>query len=125
MMTTGPDHSSIKAAETITLLQHFMKDAPREFGLNWSAFVVLATLASADVAYLSSAELIERTGMNRGWAYRNIRLLLHKGLITSVKQRGTRNQVRALYSVNGRALFWLQQSFKPNGIALIKAFERT
>lgn len=123
-MSMDADHSSAKAADTITSLQHFLKNAPRELGMDRAAFVVLATLASADVAYLSAAELIERTGMNRGWVYRHIRILMQKGLIDSVEQRGSRNQVRALYTVNGKGSFYLGQALKSNGIMVIKAFER-
>lgn len=122
-MNIEADHSSAKAGETIITLQYFMKNAPRELGLGWSALVILATLASDDTGYLSAAEIIKRTAMNRGWAYGNIRLLLHKGLIDSVKQPGPRNRAMALYSINGKGTFYLTQALRPNGVALIKAFE--
>lgn len=112
-----------KAAEIISHFQLFMRQAPGELGMNWSAFVVLATLASADAGYLSAAEIIERTGMNRGWAYRSIRVLSLKGLVDSVEQRGPRNQVRVLYTVNGKGSFYLTNALSPNGISMIKAFE--
>lgn len=112
-----------KAFEMISHFMLFMRDAPGEIGMNWSAFVVLATLASADAGYLSAAEIIERTGMNRGWAYRSIRLVSRKGLVDSVEQRGPRNQVRALYTVNGKGSFYLKQALMPNGIRTVRAFE--
>lgn len=122
-MSVQPDHSSTKAAETVINLQRFMKDSSREFGLNWAAFVILATLASPDVPYLSSSELIQRTGLNRCWGYKTIRMLLQKGLIAFVEQRGHGNRVRKLYAGTGKGKFFLAQTLKPNGIRLVKAFE--
>jgi hypothetical protein len=126
LMSTGRDYSSAKAAETVTNLQRFMKEAPQEIGINWAAFVILAALASPDVLYLTSTEIIQKTGLNRGWAYRNIRILVLKGLIDSVKQIGSSgNQARALYSINGKGNFYLTQAVSPNGIGIIKALERS
>jgi DNA-binding PadR family transcriptional regulator len=119
-MRKEPDHSCVKAAETITLLQRFMKDAPRELGLSWAAFVILGALASPGVAYLSSTEIIQSTGLNRGWGYQNIRMLLRKGLVDSVEQRGPCNHVRTLYALNGKGAFYLTQALRPNGVSMIK-----
>lgn len=123
LMSIDGDYSSANAADTITHLQRFMKDAPGELGMSWTAFTILAAIASSGISYLSPKEIIEKTGMNRCWAYRNIRLLLRKRLIDSVEQRGPRNQVRTLYAVNGKGSFYLTQALRPNGLSMIKALE--
>lgn len=122
-MSIEAGHSSAKVAETIITLQYFMKNAPRELGMSWAALVILATLRSNDVAFLSTAEIIERTGLNRGWVYRNIRILSRRGLVDSVEQRRRRNLAQKLYTVNGKGTFYLTQALRPNGVSMIKAFE--
>jgi DNA-binding MarR family transcriptional regulator len=122
-ISMNAEYSSTKAAEIISNLKHFMKDTSGELGINWGAFVILATLASPGISYLSSTEIIHTTGMDRCWVYRNIRSLSRRGLIDFVEHQGPRNQVRALYSINGKGSFYLTRALLPNGIRMIKAFE--
>lgn len=123
-MSIGADYPREKTAEAVISLEHFMKRAPRELGLNSAALVILATLALPGVAYLSATEIIEKTAGNRCWVYHSLRMLLAKGLVDSLKQhRTSRNQVRTLYSINGKGIFYLTQALRPDGITKIKAFE--
>lgn len=125
-MNMESEYSCAKAGETINNIHHFMKGASRELGINWGQIVILANLASPDLAYVSTPDLIRKTGMDRCWVYRNIRKLLFQGLIDSIKHPASLGrQGRALYTINGKGAFYLTQALMPNGISLIKALDRS
>ena len=52
-------------------------------------------------------------------------MLSRKGLVDSNKQPGSRHQIQALYSINGKGRFYLMQAVIKNGIDMIKAFEKS
>jgi hypothetical protein len=116
-------HLCTSAAVIINNLQHFLTEASTQLGLNWASLVILATLASPQISYLSCREIIQTTGLDRCWVYRKLRILTQRGLIDSVQQRISPNQKRALYAVNGKGRFYLTQALTANGVRTIKAYE--